>query len=115
MYDNVYGNAAFTEKIPLNELFRRYDRDTRLVLVGDAHMYPGEITDRYGSVNWTERNERPGAVSLRGLRDHFTNCGWLNPMERRSWSAPSVRLIREIFPMYPLTVQGVEDLAKDLS
>ena len=115
VYDNVYGNAAFTEKLPLNELFRRYDRDTRLVMVGDAYMYPGEITDRYGSINWTERNERPGAASLRSLRDHYTNCAWLNPMERRHWSAPSTRLIREIFPMYPLTVQGVEDLARDLS
>ncbi len=115
VYDNVYGDAAFSEKIPLADLFRRFDRETRLVLVGDAHMYPGEITDRYGSVNWTERNEQPGAVSLHRLRDHFTNCGWLNPMKRISWSAPSVRLIRETFPMYPLTVQGVEDLARDLS
>ena len=115
VYDNVYGNAAFSDKIPLTELFRRFDRNTRLVLVGDAHMYPGEITDRYGSVNWTERNEQPGSVYLQRLRDHFTNCAWLNPMKRNSWSAPSVRLIREVFPMYPLTVQGVEDLAKDLS
>jgi uncharacterized protein with von Willebrand factor type A (vWA) domain len=115
VYEQVYGNAAFSDKIPLAELFRRFDRETRLVLVGDAYMYPGEITDRYGSINWVERNEQPGAVSLRRLRDHFTHCGWLNPMERRFWSAPSIRLIREVFPMYPLTVEGVEELAKDLS
>ena len=115
IYERVYGNARFSETIPLPDLFRRFDRETRLVLVGDAHMYPGEITDRHGAINWTERNEQSGAVHLGRLRDHFRHCAWLNPMPKRMWSAPSIRLIREIFPMYPLTVQGVGDLAGDLS
>jgi len=115
VYERVYADAQFHEPIPLAELFRRFDRETRLVLVGDAHMYPGEITDRFGAIDWTERNERPGSVYLRRLCEHFRHCAWLNPMGKESWSAPSIRLIREIFPMYPLTVQGVEDLAKDLS
>ena len=99
----------------LGELFRRYDRETRLVLVGDAYMYPGEITDRFGAVDWTERNERPGADYLERVREHFAHCAWLNPMAEESWGAPSIRLIRRIFPMYPLTVQGVEQLARDLA
>ena len=78
-------------------------------------MYPGEITDRFGAIDWTERNERPGEDYLRRIRDHFRRCAWLNPMQQTSWSAPSTRLIREIFPMYPLTVQGVEELAGDLA
>ena len=115
IYEQVYEDARFHGQIPLADLFRRFDRETRLVLVGDAHMEPGEITDRFGAVNWVERNQQPGAVYLRRLRDHFRRCAWLNPMEPAAWSAPSVRLIREIFPMYPLTVEGVENLAKDLS
>jgi len=101
--------------VPLADLFRRFDRETRLVLVGDAHMYPGEITDRFGAIDWTERNEQPGSAYLRRVRDHFRRCAWLNPMTEESWSAPSIRLIREIFPMYPLTVRGVEELARDLA
>lgn len=115
IYERVYGNARFSEKIPLAEFFRRFDRETRLVLVGDAYMYPGEITDRFGAVDWTERNERPGEEYLKRVRDHFKSCAWLNPMREESWSAPSIRLVKRIFPMYPLTVQGVEELAKDLS
>lgn len=115
IYERVYSDARFHGQIPLADLFRRFDRETRLVLVGDAHMYPGEITDRFGAINWTERNEQPGAVYLRRVRDHFRHCAWLNPMEKNTWMAPSVRLIREIFSMYPLTVQGVEELARDLS
>ncbi len=115
IYERVYGNARFSEKVPLSELFRRFDRETRLVLVGDAYMYPGEITDRFGAIDWTERNERPGEEYLRRIRDHFKRCAWLNPMQQDSWSAPSIRLIRQVFPMYPLTVQGVEELAGDLA
>jgi len=115
IYEAVYEDARFHGQIPLADLFRRFDRETRLVLVGDAHMYPGEITDRFGAINWTERNERPGAVYLKRVRDHFRHCAWLNPMGRTAWSSPSVRLVREIFPMYPLTIHGVEELAKDLS
>jgi uncharacterized protein with von Willebrand factor type A (vWA) domain len=85
------------------------------VLVGDAHMYPGELTDRYGSINWTERNPRPGTAYLEQLCDHFRHSAWLNPMPERLWSEPSVRLVRRIFPMYPLTVAGVEELARELA
>ncbi len=115
VYESVYGDASFSGPIPLSELFRRHDRETRLVLVGDAHMYPGEITDRYGALNWVERNEKPGSAYLELLGEHFRHSAWLNPMPERMWSAPSVRLIRRIFPMFPLTVQGVQELASALS
>ena len=62
-----------------------------------------------------ERNERPGLEYLGRIRDHFRHAAWLNPMREETWSAPSIRLIRRVFPMYPLTVDGVQRLAKDLS
>lgn len=115
IYERVWADAGFSEAIPLPDLFKRHDRETRLVLVGDASMYPGELTDRFGAIDWTERNPRPGLEYLERVRDHFRHCAWLNPVARRSWSAPSIRLIRKVFPMYPLTVEGVEELARDLS
>jgi uncharacterized protein with von Willebrand factor type A (vWA) domain len=115
IYHRVYADARFLDPIPLRELFRRFDRETRLVLVGDAYMYPGEITDRYGAIDLTERNEQPGAVYLQRMRDHFKHAAWLNPMQEQIWEAPSIRMIERIFPMYPLTVDGVERLSKDLS
>jgi hypothetical protein len=115
VYERVYADARFQEEIPLDDLFRRFDRETRLVLVGDAHMYPGELTAPFGAIDWTERNEHPGVTYLERLRDHFRRVAWLNPMPERSWSAPSIRIVRRLFPMYPLTVEGVEGLARDLS
>jgi uncharacterized protein with von Willebrand factor type A (vWA) domain len=115
IYERVYNDARFLDPIPLHDLFHRFDRETRLVLVGDAYMYPGEITDRYGAIDIMERNEQPGAVYLDRLRDHFKHCAWLNPMQEHTWSAPSIGLIRRMFSMYPLTIDGVARLSKDLS
>jgi uncharacterized protein with von Willebrand factor type A (vWA) domain len=115
IYERVYADARFLDQVPLHELFRRFDRETRLVLVGDAHMYPGELTDRYGAIDYMERNEQPGAVYLERVRDHFKHCAWLNPMPERWWSSPSVQLVNRIFEMYPLTVDGVARLSKELS
>jgi uncharacterized protein with von Willebrand factor type A (vWA) domain len=115
VYEQVYADARFLEPIPLPTLFRREDRQTRLVLVGDAFMYPGELTDRYGAIDLMERNEQPGLVFLQRLRDHYPHSAWLNPMPRRLWRAPTIDIIGRLFPMYPLTVDGVHELARDLS
>ncbi|HOX45222.1 MAG TPA: VWA domain-containing protein [Myxococcota bacterium] len=115
VYAQVYADAAFSEPIPLAELLRRFPADTRLVLVGDAHMYPGELLDRHGAIQWDERNEEPGLVTLRRLAAHFHHAAWLNPMRGHLWEAPSVTLVRSVFPMYPLSVAGVAELAEELA
>ena len=115
VYERVYADAAFCEPIPLAELFRRFPADTRLVMVGDAHMYPGELLDRYGAIQWDERNEEPGLTHLRRLAAHFRHAAWLNPMRERLWEAPSVTIVRNVFPMYPLSVAGVAELAAELA
>ncbi len=115
VYERVWSDARFSERIPLHELFRRFDRDTRLVMVGDAHMYPGELTDPFGAIDYMDRNPIPGLAFLERLGEHFRHVAWLNPMAEEGWGAPSVRIVRQVFPMYPLTLDGVERLAKDLS
>jgi len=115
VYQRVFGDAAFGDPIPLHELFRRFDRETRLVFVGDAHMYPGELVRPFGSIYWYEQNEQPGVYYLEQIREHFKYAAWLNPMDERTWGAPSIHLIGKLFPMYPLTVEGVESLARELA
>jgi hypothetical protein len=113
--ERVYEDARFRREVALPDLTRRFDRETRLVLVGDAFMYPGELTEAFGAIDWTERNPRPGVDYLERLRDHFRHVAWLNPMPEGSWRAPSIQIVRRVVPMYPLTVDGVARLARDLS
>jgi hypothetical protein len=115
VYEHVYADAYFAEPIPLHDLLRRFDRETRLVFLGDAYMYPGELTQTFGAIHWHDRNEKPGIAYLKQLRDHFKHVAWLNPMNKHSWHSSSVRMVERIFPMFPLTVEGVENLAAFLS
>jgi uncharacterized protein with von Willebrand factor type A (vWA) domain len=115
VYEDLFSDAAFREKTPLFDVTRSWDRETRLVLVGDAYMYPGELLDPYGAIRWRHHNEEAGIEYLRKLADHFRHAAWLNPMDERFWGAPSVAMIRELFPMYPLTLDGVQRLASDLA
>jgi len=114
IYERVYADAAFTEPVDVRDLMREFDRETRLVIVGDAYMYPGELTHRWGAINWGDHNEEPGIAHLARLADHFGHSAWLNPFSEGRWAAPSIRLVRQVFEMYPLTVSGVERLAEDL-
>jgi len=115
IYGEVYADALFREAIPTQRLIETLDAETRLVLVGDAYMYPGELTDRYGAISWEDRNETPGIVWLERLCDRFKSSAWINPMSSRMWHAPSIRMISRVFPMFSLTIEGVESLAKELA
>ena len=114
IYENVYADSYFAEPISLGDLTCRLNRQTRLVIVGDAYMYPGELTQRWGAINWNDHNEHPGIAYLTYLAEHFKYVAWLNPMSESYWNSASIRLIRQIFKMYPLTINGVEQLATDL-
>ncbi len=37
------------------------------------------------------------------------NSLWLNPEPKRIWGADSVRFIRNVFPMYELTLDGLTE------
>ncbi|MDD5308852.1 MAG: VWA domain-containing protein [Deltaproteobacteria bacterium] len=114
VYEHLYADSCFEERVPIADVLRRYAKDTRLVLVGDAHMSPGELTMRYGAIDYYERNDEPGIAYLARLKEHFAHAAWLNPMPESWWDATSVRIVRKVFPMYPLTVEGVARLAEDL-
>jgi uncharacterized protein with von Willebrand factor type A (vWA) domain len=49
------------------------------------------------------------------LHAHFDRSVWLNPDDERIWNhSYTARIVRRLFPMYPLTVEGVADAAAAL-
>ena len=77
-------------------------------------MGPWELVERYGAISYYERNDIPGIVWLKRIAEHFTHCTWLNPEEARFWIHPTVRMIGELFPMFPLTVDGLGQAVRKL-
>jgi len=98
------------------ELLRTYGRDYKLVFVGDATMSPYEIIQAGGSVE--HFNRETGQVWMERLLGHFRSAAWLNPSQERYWgSAQSIRLLRAVMQnrMFPLTLSGLDDMARELS
>ena len=78
-------------------------------------MAPSELTWVNGAIDYWYHNDTPGLVWLQRIRDKFKNIIWLNPLPERSWNhVHTVRMIRGIFPMFELTLDGLDDGVKFL-
>jgi uncharacterized protein with von Willebrand factor type A (vWA) domain len=115
IYDRLYKNMAFRESIETTEMLRTFDKDYRVVIVGDASMAHSELFARGGSIDYYNYNPTPGIVWLRRLKHHFEKSVWLNPVEARYWYVNStIFYIGKIIPMFYLSLDGLDEAIKKL-
>lgn len=97
--------------------FKNYDKDYKVIIVGDAGMAPEEYLDKNG--NYSGPN---GGLSghewMQLFKKKYPHSIWLNPsyhgdLTRMYWME-SERMIKEIVDMYPLTVDGLKTGIKKL-
>jgi len=92
----------------VNELVR-LDPETRFIIVGDASMAPYELMATDGSIHIEERSGRPSLERLQFISKTFSRSVWLNPKLEVEWPyTRTINIIREIFPMFELTLDGLE-------
>jgi len=118
VYDFVWKNnrRRFAEKVPTWELIRKYNRDYKLIFVGDATMSPYEILQVGGSVEYN--NDEAGAEWLQRLTHAFPRYAWINPEPQGVWQyRQSIALIQQLMQqrMFPLTLTGLEGAMRLLS
>jgi len=93
--------------------FARDDPETRLLIVGDASMAPYELEHNNGSL-YLEQST-PSIERLRLLAKTFKHAVWLNPQADLEWGyTHTVGVIREVFPMFELSLDGLEKAVKHL-
>lgn len=120
IYDWLYPDAACRQSTALStaHLLRTMSPDYRVILVGDASMAPGELTRPGGIIEWGLHNEEPGYVWLERVRNHFEHSVWLNPIPASYWEwvegAYTIGLVRRVFPMFELTLAGLEQAIRQL-
>ncbi len=114
IYDRLYTDYEQSEAVSTTYLLRNLEPDYKVTFVGDARMATSELTDRYGAIYYYEQNETPGFVWLQRLADHFDHCVWLNPTERSYWNHPTVLAISRLFPMFELTLDGLDQSIRKL-
>ena len=118
VYDFLWKNnrRRHSEKFLTWDVIRKYNRDYKLIFVGDATMSPYEILQPGGSVEYN--NEEAGAVWIQRFLEHFKSAVWLNPEPERVWEyRQSISVIKQIMGnrMHPLTIEGLERAIRYLS
>lgn len=114
IYERIYSDIFHRRGERTEELLKRIDRRWSVIFVGDAWMSPFELTHAGGAIDLFYNNREPGISWLKRFRERCPRSVWLNPEPQRIWRAPSIRLIRSIFPMFELTLDGLADAVDTL-
>jgi hypothetical protein len=111
IYDTLWEDPARRDKPHrVDELIRLLDPETRFIIVGDASMAPYELMSTDGSIHLEERSGRPSYERLRFIAETFSFSLWLNPKMEAEWPyTRTIQAIQEIFPMFELTLDGLEE------
>ena len=115
VYQELYTDIAQMKAVPTRKILDQANRDYKVILVGDAYMAPSELLSPNGAIDYWYRNDRPGIEWLIDIRKRFRKVIWLNPEPSQWWfSVPSTQLIRRVFPMFELTLEGMRSGARAL-
>ncbi|RJX33841.1 MAG: VWA domain-containing protein [Desulfarculus sp.] len=114
VYQDVYQDMYNSVSLPTGGLLHNLSQDYKVILVGDAFMSPSELLSAGGAIDYYYHNDTPGLDWLERIADHFRYCVWLNPMPERAWMHPTISTISKVFPMFPLTLDGLDDAIKAL-
>jgi len=118
VYDFMWKNnrRRYTEKFATWDIIRKYNKDYKLIFIGDATMSPYEILQPGGSVEYN--NEETGVQWLGRLTNAFPRFAWINPEPQGVWQyRQSISLVQQLMSqrMFPLTLKGLEDTMRLLS
>ncbi len=120
IYDHLYEtpNCRWGDWIDTNWVFRNLSSEYKVIIVGDASMAPSELMSRGGSNYYSHWNEEPGIEWLSKFKRHFDHVVWLNPIKQEYWEYDygcfTIDRIGNLFPMYELTIDGLENAIKKL-
>ncbi|HSN98947.1 MAG TPA: VWA domain-containing protein [Candidatus Nanopelagicales bacterium] len=111
IYGKVYKAEGLLDAVSVRDVMNECGPHYKLVLVGDASMAPYELL---GSSGWGDEGRMPGLAWLMMLREHFDRAAWLNPEGVGAYNHPTVDAIRGVFPMFPMTLEGLGDAVAEL-
>jgi uncharacterized protein len=115
IYGRVYRSEGLGEPVSVGELLAECGPHWKLVLVGDALMAPYELLMRAGAEGRYTPEGVEGIVWMMQLAQHFERSAWLNPEPPASWWSPTIRTLRSVFAMFPLTVEGLGEAVGHLT
>jgi uncharacterized protein with von Willebrand factor type A (vWA) domain len=109
IYDYLWEDPPRHSKPHSVDELVRLDPETRFIIVGDASMAPYELMATDGSIHIEERSGKPSYMKLQFIAKTLPHSVWINPVLAEHWAyTRTISHIREIFPMFELTLDGLE-------
>ena len=116
IYDALYDTNR--NLIKTKDILKRFGSDYKVIIVGDAAMAPYELLFPHGIITWEKSNEETGLTWLKRVAKKYPYSVWLNPLQKKAWEAPEISntipYVRGVFPMYELTLEGLDKAIKKL-
>ncbi|MBC2721798.1 VWA domain-containing protein [Desulfosporosinus sp.] len=120
IYDLLYTDASCSPRraVKTIDTMNSLSSDYKIIIIGDAAMAPSELTMVDGNIFWDIGNDEPGLTWLQRLARKFPYNIWLNPIPEKYWERvhgyQTLKMVRSVFPMYELTLEGLDQGIKKL-
>ncbi|MBI5441878.1 MAG: VWA domain-containing protein [Deltaproteobacteria bacterium] len=115
IYENLYTDLQKGEFVPTAEVLRECGKKYCFVAVGDASMAPYELLVPNGTLERYRTGNTRGIDWLRMIAEAFPKRAWLNPVQEPSWRYyETIDTVAGLFPMFPLTLEGLERAVRHL-
>jgi uncharacterized protein len=115
IYQDLYSDFWTSNAVPTDKVISNLHSNYKLIIVGDARMGWSELMDKYGCIDYYYSNDVSGVDWFKRLRSHYEYSVWLNPTPKEYWRHPTVEAVGRMFPMFPLTLDGLKDAIKALT
>lgn len=120
IYDYLYKTPYIrrNEWIETEWVFKNLPSEYKVVIVGDASMAPSELFNPGGNCILGMFNHEPGLSWLRRLKEKYPHAVWFNPVKEEEWQyvygSATINVVGKVFPMYELTLMGLDKGIKKL-
>lgn len=117
VYDQMYTLPSCRSEsgVSTQGILNQLDQNYRVIFIGDAAMSPTELYSPGGAIQASYYNAETGMAWLNKFKNRFQRQVWFNPIAEEYWphdyGAYTIEAIRQTFPMYHLSPEG---LAKGL-
>ena len=119
-YDYLYKTPSchHMEALDTEWVLQNCGSDYKVIVVGDASMAPYELLSPGGCSDYYSYNKEPGIDWIGKFLKRYDRMIWLNPLRPASWDfgygCETIKIIKAQVPMFPLTVQGLQNALKEL-
>ncbi len=119
-YDYLYTSPGchHANSVETEWVLSQLGEDYKVIVVGDGAMAPYELLSPGGCSDYYSYNKEPGIDWIEKFTRRYRKMIWLNPVRPAYWESgygsETIRLIKNKVPMYPLTLEGLQDGLKHL-